>query len=76
MEVGVGLDRSLLRMLHIPPGFQLAVCPGLVDTPAAIAHGLLNLPFSQVAGLNTGVIALHLAHFAVEGGLHLLHRPG
>ena len=39
-------------------------------------HGLLNLPFSQVAGLNTGVIALHLAHFAVEGGLDLLHRPG
>ena len=47
-----------------------------METPIAIAHGLLNLPFSQVAGLNTGVIALHLAHFAVEGGFQFLDRPG
>lgn len=47
-----------------------------METPIAIAHSLLNLPFSQVAGLNAGVIALHLAHFAVEGGPYFLHRPG
>lgn len=47
-----------------------------METPAAIAHGLLNLPLPQVAGLDAGVVALHLAHLAVEGGLDLLHRPG
>ena len=76
MEVGVGLDRRLFRPLHIPPGFQLAVRPGLMDTPAAIAHGLLDLPLPQVAGLDTGVLALHLAHLAVDGGFQFLDRPG
>ena len=47
-----------------------------MDTPAAIAHGLLDLPLPQVAGLDAGVVALHLAHLAVEGGLDLLYRPG
>ena len=76
IEVGVGLDRRLLRPLHIPPGFQLAVCPGLVDTPAAIAHGLFDLPLPQVPRLDAGVLALHLAHLAVDRGLDLLHGLG
>ena len=76
MEVGVGLDRRLFRPLHIPPGFQLAVRPGLVDTPAAIAHGLLDLPLPQVPRLDAGVLALHLAHLAVDGGFQFLDRPG
>lgn len=76
VEVRVGLDRRLLRLFHIPPGFQLAVRPGLMDTPAAIAHSLLNLPLSQVAGLDAGVLALHLAHLAVKGGFQFLNRPG
>ena len=76
IEVSVGLDCSLLRPLHIPPGFQLAVRPGLVDTPATIAHGLLDLPLPQVPRLDAGVLALHLAHLAVDGGFQFLDRPG
>ena len=75
IEIRIGLHRRLLRFRHIPPGFQLVVCPRLVKAAAAIAHGLLDLPLPQVAGLNTGILALHLAHLAVEGGLHLLDWP-
>ena len=76
VEIGIGFHRCLLRLFHIPPGFQFPVRACLMDTPAAIAHGLLDLPLPQVAGLDAGIFTLHLAHFAVEGGLHLLHRPG
>ena len=76
IEIRVDLCRRLLRFCYIPPGFQLAIRTRLVEAAAAIAHGLLNLPFSQVAGLNTGILALHLAHLAVEGRPYFLHRPG
>ena len=76
VEIGIGFHRCLLCLFHIPPGFQFPVRTRLMETPIAIAHSLLNLPFSQVAGLNAGVIALHLAHFTVEGGPYFLDRPG
>ena len=47
-----------------------------MDTPTAVAHGLLDLPLSQVPGLDAGVLALHLAHLAVKGGFQFLDRPG
>ena len=54
VEIGIGFHRCLLRLFHIPPGFQFPVRACLMDTPAAIAHGLLDLPLPQVAGLDAG----------------------
>ena len=47
VEIGIGFHRCLLRLVHIPPGFQFPVRPGLMDMPAAIAHGLLDLPLPR-----------------------------
>ena len=49
VKIRIGLDRRLLRLCCVPPGFQLAFRPPVLDTAVAVAHSLLNTAFPQVA---------------------------
>ena len=76
VEIRIGLDRRLLRLCRVPPGFQLAFCPPVLDTAVSIAHSLLNAAFSQVARLDAGIFLLHLPDLAVDGRPRLLNGAG
>ena len=76
VEIRIGLDRRLLRLCRVPPGFQLAFCPPVLDTAVSVAHSLLNAAFSQVARLDAGIFLLHLPDLAVDRCARLLDRAG
>lgn len=76
VEICIGLDRCLLRLFRILPGFQLAFCPPVLDTAVSVAHSLLNATFSQVARLDAGIFLLHLPDLAVDRCARLLNGAG
>ena len=76
VEIRIGLDRRLLRLCRVSPGFQLAFRPPVLDTAVAVAHSLLNAAFSQVARLDAGIFLLHLPDLAVDGCACLLDGAG
>ena len=76
VEIRIGLDRRLLRLCRVLPGFQLAFRSPVLDTAVPVAHSLLNTAFSQVARLDAGIFLLHLPDLAVDGGARLLDGAG
>ena len=76
VEIRIGLDRRLLRLCRVPPGFQLAFRPPVLDTAVSVAHSLLNAAFSQVARLDAGIFLLHLPDLAVDRCAYLLDGAG
>ena len=76
VEIRIGLDRRLLRLCRVPPGFQLAFRPPVLDTAVSVAHSLLKAAFPQVARLDAGIFLLHLPDLAVDGGARLLDGAG
>ena len=76
VEIGIGFHRCLLRLFHIPPGFQFAFRPPVLDTAVSVAHSLLKAAFAQVARLDTGIFLLHLPDLAVDGCARLLDGAG
>ena len=76
VEIRIGLDRRLLRLCRVPPGFQLAFRPPVLDTAVSVAHSLLKATFPQVARLDAGIFLLHLSDLAVDGCACLLDGAG
>ena len=76
VEIRIGLDRRLLRFCRVPPGFQLAFRPPVLDTAVPVAHNLLKATFPQVARLDAGIFLLHLPDLAVDGRARLLDGAG
>ena len=76
VEIRIGLDRRLFRFCCVPPGFQLAFRPPVLDTAVSVAHSLLKAAFPQVARLDAGIFLLHLPNLAVDGGACLLNGAG
>ena len=64
----MGLDASW--------GFQLALCPPVLDTAVSVAHSLLQTAFPQVARLDAGIFLLYLPDLAVDGCACLLNGAG
>ena len=75
-EIRIGLDRRLLRLCYVSPGFQLAFRPPVLDTAVSVAHSLLKAAFPQVARLDAGIFLLHLPDLAVDRRACLLNRAG
>ena len=76
VEIRIGLDRRLLRLCRILPGFQLAFRPPVLNTAVAVAHSLLKTAFPQVARLDAGIFLLHLPDLAVDRCACLLNGAG
>ena len=76
VEIRIGLDRRLFRFCRVPPGFQLAFRPPVLDTAVSVAHSLLKAAFPQVARLDAGIFLLHLPNLAVDGCACLLNGAG
>ena len=76
VEIRIGLDCRLFRFCRVPPGFQLAFRPPVLDTAVSVAHSLLKAAFPQVARLDAGIFLLHLPDLAVDGGACLLNGAG
>ena len=76
VEIRIGLDRRLLRLCRIPPGFQLAFRPPVLDTTVSVTHSLLKAAFPQVARLDAGIFLLHLPDLAVDRCACLLDGAG
>lgn len=76
VEIRIGLDRRLLRLCRILPGFQLAFRPPVLNTAVAVAHSLLKAAFPQVARLDAGIFLLHLPNLAVNHRACLLNEAG
>ena len=76
VEIRIGLDRRLLRLCRVPPGFQLAFRPPVLDTAVSVAHSLLKAAFPQVARLDAGIFLLHLPDLAVDRRACLLNGAG
>ena len=76
VEIRIGLDRRLFRFCCVPPVFQLAFRPPLLDTAVSVAHSLLKAAFPQVARLDAGIFLLHLPDLAVDGCACLLNGAG
>ena len=76
VEIRIGLDRRLLRLCCVPPGFQLAFRPPVLDTAVSVAHSLLKAAFPQVARLDAGIFLLHLPDLAVDRCACLLNGAG
>ena len=76
VEIRIGLDRRLLRLYYVSPGFQLAFRPPVLDTAVSVAHSLLKAAFPQVARLDAGIFLLHLPDLAVNGCACLLDGAG
>ena len=76
VEIRIGLDRRLLRLCRVSPGFQLAFRPPVLDTAVSVAHSLLKAAFPQVARLDAGIFLLHLTDLAVDGCARLLDGAG
>ena len=76
VEIRIGLDRRLLRLCRVSPGFQLAFRPPVLDTAVSVAHSLLKAAFSQVARLDAGIFLLHLPDLAVDRCACLLDGAG
>ena len=76
VEIHIGLDCRLLRLCRVPPGFQLAFRPPVLDTAVSVAHSLLQTAFPQVARLDAGIFLLHLPDLAVDRCARLLNGAG
>ena len=76
VEIRIGLDRCLLRLCRVSPGFQLAFRPPVLDTAVSVAHSLLKAAFPQVARLDAGIFLLHLPDLAVDRCACLLDGAG
>ena len=76
VEIRIGLDRRLLRLCRVSPGFQLAFRPPVLDTAISVAHSLLKATFPQVARLDAGIFLLHLPDLAVDCCACLLDGSG
>ena len=71
-RIRVGLDCRLLCAGYLPPGFQLAVCPPVLQLAVPIAHGLFHAALSEMARGHAGVLLLHLPHLGMGGVADLL----
>ena len=76
VEIRIGLDRRLLRLCRVSPGFQLAFRPPVLDTAVPVAHSLLKAAFPQVARLDAEIFLLHLPDLAVDRRACLLNGAG
>ena len=76
VEIRISLDRRLLRFCRVPPGFQLAFRPPVLDTAVSVAHSLLKAAFPQMARLDAGIFMLHLPNLAVDRCACLLDGAG
>ena len=75
VEIRIGLDRRLLRLYLVSPGFQLAFRPPVLDTAVSVAHSLLKAAFPQGPTGRRNFL-LHLPDLAVDGCARLLDGAG
>ena len=68
----VGLNRRLLRVGYLPPGFQLAVCLPVVELAVSVADSLFHAALCQMSRLHADIFLLHLMHLRMGGVADLL----
>ena len=68
----VGLNRRLLRVGYLPPGFQLAVRLPVLEFAVSVADSLFHAALRQVARLHADIFLLYLMHLRMSGVTDLL----
>ena len=68
----VGLDRRLLCVGYLPPGFQLAVRLPVLELAVSVADSLFHATLRQVSCLHADIFLLHLMHLRMGGVTDLL----
>ena len=68
----VGLNRRLLRVGYLPPGFQLAVRLPVLEFAVSVADSLFHAALRQVARLHADIFLLHLMYLRMGGVTDLL----
>ena len=71
-RIRVGLDCRLLRVGHLPPGFQLAVRLPVMELAVSVADSLFHAALRQVSRLHADIFLLHLMHLRMGGVADLL----
>ena len=74
-RIRVGLNRRLLRVGYLPPGFQLAVRLPVMELAVSVADSLFHAALRQVSRLHADIFLLHLMHLRMGGVADLLQRP-
>ena len=74
-RIRVGLNRRLLRVGYLPPGFQLAVRLPVMELAVSVADSLFHAALRQVSRLHADIFLLHLMHLRMGGVTDLLQRP-
>ena len=71
-RIRVGLNRRLLRVGYLPPGFQLAVRLPVLEFAVPVADSLFHAALRQVPSLHTDIFLFYLMHLCMGGVADLL----
>ena len=71
-RIRIGLDRCLLCLGYLPPGFQFAVRLPVVELAVSVEDSLFHAALCQVSSLHADIFLLHLMHLRMGGVADLL----
>ena len=74
--LGVCLDRSLLCLRRVTPGFCAVMVDGGTDFIFSVGNPTLRQHLALVSGLNTHIFLFHLMHLRMGGVDDLMDRSG